>query len=81
MVDDAAGGEIGTQGYKELLIKTGPMYTMSQKAKVQNPLDVPRLALAAFEEIPLKQPLVFLRSNEQNLQDLAWSFRNSTAAE
>ena len=81
MVDDAAGGEIGPQGYKELLIKTARMYTMSQKAEVENPLDVTGLALAAFEDMPLRQALLFVRSNEQNLEDLAWAFRNSNSAE
>jgi hypothetical protein len=31
--------------------------------------------------MPLRQALVFIRSNEQNLQDLAWAFRNSDSAE
>jgi hypothetical protein len=81
MVDDTAGGETGPQGYKELLIKTARMYAMSQKAEVENPLDVTGLALAAFEDMPLRQALVFVRSNEQNLEDLAWAFRNSNSAE
>ncbi len=81
MVDATAGGETGPQGYKELLIKTARMYAMSQKARVENPLDVTGLALAAFEDMPLRQALVFVRSNEQNLEDLAWAFRNSNSAE
>ncbi len=81
MVDATAGGETGPQGYKELLIKTARMYAMSQKAEVENPLDVTGLALAAFEDMPLKQALVFVRSNEQNLEDLAWALRNSNSAE
>ena len=81
MVDDVAGGETGPQEYKELLIKTARMYAMSQKAEVENPLDVTGLALAAFEDMPLRQALVFVRSNEQNLEDLAWAFRNSNSAE
>ncbi len=81
MVDDAPGGETDPQGYKELLIKTARMYAMSQKAEVENPLDVAGLALAAFEEMPLRQALVFVRSNEQNLEDLAWAFKNSNSAE
>ena len=81
MVDVTAGGETGPQGYKELLIKTARMYAMSQKAEVENPLDVAGLALAAFEDMPLRQALVFVRSNEQNLEDLAWAFRNSNSAE
>jgi hypothetical protein len=54
---------------------------MCQNAAVENPLDVTGLALAAFEDMPLRQALVFIRSNEQNLQDLAWAFRNSNSAE
>ncbi len=81
MVDATAGGETGPQAYKELLIKTARMYAMSQKAEVENPLDVTGLALAAFEDMPLKQALVFVRSNEQNLEDLAWAFRNSNSPE
>ena len=81
MVDDTTGGETGPQEYKELLIKTARMYTMSQKAEVENPLDVTGLALAAFEDMPLRQALIFVRSNEQNLEDLAWAFRNSNSAE
>ena len=81
MVDDTPGGETGPQEYKELLIKTARMYAMSQKAEVENPLDVAGLALAAFEDMPLRQALVFVRSNEQNLEDLAWAFRNSNSAE
>ena len=81
MVDDVVGGETDPQGYKELLIKTARMYAMSQKAEVENPLDVAGLALAAFEDMPLRQALVFVRSNEQNLEDLAWAFKNSNSAE
>src|SRR5215213_11438270 len=81
MVDDIASGETGPQGYKELLIKTARMYAMSQKAEVENPLDVAGIALAAFEDMPLRQALVFVRSNEQNLEDLAWAFQNSGSAE
>jgi hypothetical protein len=81
MVDATAGGETGPQEYKELLIKTARMYAMSQKAEVENPLDVAGLALAAFEDMPLRQALVFVRSNEQNLEDLAWAFKNSNSAE
>ena len=44
-------------------------------------MDVAGLALAAFEDMPLRQALVFVRSNQQNLEDLAWAFRNSSSAE
>ena len=69
------------QEYKELLIKAARMYAMCQKAEVANPLDVSGLAVAAFEDMPLRQALVFVRSNEQNLEDLAWAFKNSNSAE
>jgi|SRR5215203_2942238 hypothetical protein len=81
MVDEARSGATEPQGYKELLIKTARMYAMCQKAEVQNAQDVTGLALAAFEDMPLKQALVFVRSNEQNMEDLAWAFRNSGSAE
>ena len=57
------------------------MYAMCQKAGVAEPLDVTGLAVAAFEDMPLKQALVFLRSNQQNLEDLAWAFKNSNSPE
>jgi len=69
------------QEYKELLIKAARMYAMCQKAEVANPLDVSGLAVAAFEDMPLRQALVFVRSNEQNIGDLAWAFKNSNSAE
>jgi hypothetical protein len=81
MVDDAKSSGTDPQEYKELLIKTARMYTMCQKAEVQNPWEVTGLALAAFQDMPLKQALVFVRSNEQNIEDLAWAFRNSGSAE
>jgi hypothetical protein len=81
MVDEARNAGTDPQGYKELLIKTARMYTMCQKAEVHNAWDVTGLALAAFEDMPLKQALVFVRSNEQNIEDLAWAFRNSGSAE
>jgi hypothetical protein len=81
MVDEARNAGNDPQVYKELLIKTARMYTMCQKAEVQNAWEVTGLALAAFEDMPLKQALVFVRSNEQNIEDLAWAFRNSSSAE
>jgi hypothetical protein len=81
MADDAMSGETGLEEYKELLIKTARMYAMCQKAEVPNAMDVAGLAVAAFEDMPLRQALVFVRSNEQNLEDLAWAFKNSNSAE
>jgi hypothetical protein len=81
MADGANSGGTDPQRDKELLIKTARMYAMCQKAEVENAWDVAGLALAAFEDMPLRQALVFVRSNEQNLEDLAWAFRNSNSAE
>jgi hypothetical protein len=81
MTADASGNEANLREFKEQLVKTARMYAMCQNAAVENPLDVTGLALAAFEDMPLRQALVFIRSNEQNLQDLAWAFKNSNSAE
>jgi hypothetical protein len=81
MVDDAKSPEDMEQEHKQWLIKSARMYAMCQKAGVAEPMDVTGLALAAFEEVPLNQALVFVRSNEQNVEDLAWAFRNSNSAE
>jgi hypothetical protein len=67
--------------FKRHLVKTARMYAMSQKAEVPNALDVAGMALAAFEDMPLRQALLFVRTNEQNIEDLAWAFRNSESAE
>ncbi|MGF1470141.1 MAG: hypothetical protein ACFB50_00180 [Rubrobacteraceae bacterium] len=69
------------QEQKQQLVKAARMYAMCQKAEVGKPLEITGLAVAAFEDMPLKQALVFMRSNEQNIKDLAWAFRNSSTAE
>lgn len=66
---------------KEQLIKAARMYAMCEKSGVPEPMDVTGLAVAAFEDMTLKQALVFVRSNEQNVKDLAWAFKNSNSAE
>jgi hypothetical protein len=76
----------GNQGaapeeYKAQLLKAARMYAMCRKAEVAEPMDVTALAVAAFEDMPLKQAIVLLRSNEQNVKDLAWAFENSKSAE
>ncbi len=81
MVDDAKSPQDTDQEHKRWLTKAARMYAMCQKAGVAEPLDVTGLALAAFEEMTLKQAMVFVRSNEQNVEDLAWAFRNSNSAE
>jgi hypothetical protein len=81
MVDSARSGKVNMEEIKKQLIKTARMYAMCQKAEVAEPLDVAALALAAFEDLPLKQAIVFIRSNEQNIKDLAWAFTNSNSPE
>lgn len=78
---DAQSTENMMQDQKRQLVKAARMYAMCQKAEVGEPLEITGLAVAAFEDMPLKQALVFLRSNEQNIKDLAWAFRNSNSAE
>ncbi|HSK98741.1 MAG TPA: hypothetical protein VK869_00240 [Rubrobacteraceae bacterium] len=66
---------------KEQLVKSARMYAMCQKAGVPEPMEVTGLAVAAFEDMPLKQALMFVRTNEQNIEDLAWALKNSNSAE
>ncbi|MDQ3835036.1 MAG: hypothetical protein M3315_15750 [Actinomycetota bacterium] len=81
MADKMKSREAMMHEQKKLLVKTARMYAMCQKAEVAEPLDVAALALAAFEEQSLKQAITFVRSNEQNLKDLAWAFQNSNSPE
>jgi len=67
--------------FKTQLVKAARMYAMCEKAEVAEPLDVVGIAMAAFEDMPLKQALVLVRSNEQNVKDLAWAFQNASSAE
>ena len=80
-VDNSKSREDVQQEHKRWLLKAARMYTMCQKAGVAEPMDVTGLAVAAFEDMPLKEALVFVRSNEQNIHDLAWAFSNSSSAE
>ena len=80
MVDSARSEEARLDEVKKRLIKTARMYAMCQKAEVAEPLDVAALAVAAFEDLPMKQAVVFVQSNEQNIKDLAWAFANSGSA-
>ena len=75
------GGGNTMREVKEQLVKAARMYAMCEKAEVAEPLDVTALAVAAFEDMPLKQAIVLVRSNEQNVKDLAWAFRNSKSAQ
>jgi len=81
MAGDTSGDKTRARELKEQLVKAARMYAMCQKAEVAEPFDVMGLALAAFEDMPLRQALVFIRSNQQNIEDLAWAFKNSNSPE
>ena len=81
MDGNARNSEVMMEEQKRQLIKAARMYAMCQKAEVAEPMDVTGLAVAAFEDMPLKRALLFVRTNEQNIKDLAWAFRNSRTAE
>lgn len=81
MVDSTRGGEARVQEHKKQLIKAARMLAMCQKAGVAEPLDVAALAVAAFEDLPLKRAIAFIRADEQNIKDLAWAFQNSNSPE
>lgn len=81
MADSARSERARIDEVKRQLIKTARMYAMCQKAGVAEPLDVAALALAAFEDMNMKQAVVFVQSNEQNIRDLAWAFENSNSQE
>jgi len=81
MADSAQSEKARLDEVKRRLIKAARMYAMCQKAEVPEPLDVAALAVAAFEDLPMKQAVLFIRSNEQNIKDLAWAFKNSNSPE
>ena len=81
VADDTSGNKTRAREFKEQLVKAARMYAMCQKAGVLEPMDVTGLAVAAFEDMPLKQALVFVRTNEQNIKDLSWAFSNSRSPE
>ena len=78
-------GNVGANGgereIKTRLVKAARMHAMCEKAGVAEPMDVTGLALAAFEDLPLREAMVFVRTNEQNVRDLAWAFANSNSAQ
>jgi hypothetical protein len=80
-VDNTKSEKARVDEFKKQLIKTARMYAMCEKAEVPEPLDVAALAVAAFEDMPMKQAVVFVQSNEQNIKDLAWALKNSNSAE
>jgi hypothetical protein len=75
-----AANDNGVREVKERLIKAARMYAMCEKAGVAEPMDVTGIAVAAFEDMQLRDALVFVRTNEQNVRDLAWAFANSKSA-
>ena len=75
------GTEAMMQEQKRQLVKVARMYAMCQKGGVDEPQKVAGLALAAFEDMSLERAFVFMRSNDQNIKDLAWAFRNSNTTE
>ncbi|MGH3145304.1 MAG: hypothetical protein ACRDTR_05830 [Rubrobacter sp.] len=81
MAGNTSGNETVVRELKAQLVKAARMYAMCQKAGVAEPLDVTALAVAAFEDMPLKQAIVLVRTNEQNVKDLAWAFKNSGSAQ
>jgi hypothetical protein len=76
-----AGADDGEREIKARLVKAARMYAMCEKAGVAEPMDVTGMAVAAFEDLPLREAMVFVRTNEQNVKDLAWAFANSNSAE
>jgi len=81
--DKVAGNANGNKRLREFkaqLVKASRMYAMCEKAGVADPMDVTGMAVAAFEDMTLREALVFVRTNEQNIRDLAWAFANSGSA-
>lgn len=81
MVANGGRGEAMMQEQKKQLVKAARMLAMCQKADVPEPLDVTGLAVAAFEDMQLREAMLFVRMNEQNIKDLAWALGNSSSAE
>ncbi len=81
MVDNTNGNKTRVSEFKEQLVKASRMYAMCQKADVPEPMDVTGLAVAAFEDMQLREAMLFVRTNEQNIKDLAWALGNSNSAE
>lgn len=77
MVGRVGSEEARLRQHKSRLVKSARMYAMCRKAEVEDPLQLVAVALAAFEEIPLKEALAFLRVERENLEDMAWAFAHS----
>ena len=63
MAGDTSGNKTMVRELKEQLVKAARMYAMCQKAGVAEPLDVTALAVAAFEDLPLRQAILLVRTN------------------
>src|SRR4028118_479340 len=81
MADDTNGKKARVREFKEQLVKAARMYAMCQKAEVPEPMDVTGLAVAAFEDMQLREAMLFVRTNERNIKDLAWALGNSSSAQ
>ena len=81
MADDTNGNKARVREFKEQLVKAARMYAMCQKAEVPEPMDVTGLAVAAFEDMQLREAMLFVRTNERNIKDLAWALGNSNSAQ
>lgn len=77
MVGRIGDEEARLRQHKARLVKAGRMYAMCRKAQLENPLQLVAVALAAFEELSLKEALAFIRVERENLEDLAWAFTHS----
>ena len=81
MAGHTRDNEARTRKFKEQLVKAARMYAMSRKAGVPEPMDVTGLAVAAFEDMQLREAMLFVRTNERNIKDLAWALGNSNSAQ
>ncbi len=81
VADDKNGNKIRVRELKEQLVKSARMYAMCRKAAVPEPMDVTGLAVAAFEDMQLREAMLFVRTNERNIKDLAWALGNSNSAQ
>lgn len=81
MTANGGRGEAMMQEQKKQLVKAARMLAMCRKAEVPEPMDVTGLAVAAFEDMQLREAMLFVRMNEQNIKDLAWALGNSNSAE
>ena len=80
MAGSTNGSKVRMREGKEQLVKASRMYAMCEKAGEAEPMDVTGMAVAAFEDMTLRGALVFVRTNEQDIKDLAWAFANSGSA-